>query len=194
MPRPPVLDPIDWKAVHDAGKPFPAWLAAAESSEQREAMVELLKHQTIPPHAAAALKGLARPVHVIAIAEDWCGDVVRHVPVLEKLASETNALRVRYIAREDRPDVFARFLTNGGEAIPKFIFLNENFVECANWGPMPAACREAIARGKAAGDVRPARERVSALYAADPEKRTVVRELMDCIDIAAEPAAEPANG
>jgi len=84
--------------------------------------------------------------------------------------------------------VFARFLTNGGEAIPKFVFLSGEFVECGNWGPMPAACRELIARGKASGDGATARQKVAALYAADDRKREVVNELLDRIDVASSTA------
>jgi len=85
--------------------------------------------------------------------------------------------------------VFARFLTNGGEAIPKFIFISEAWVECGNWGAMPEACRELIARGKACGDVASARRKVSALYEADPTRRLVVRELLHHVGVAS--AMEP---
>jgi hypothetical protein len=110
--------------------------------------------------------------------------VVRHVPVLRRLAEAAPNLKVRFITRTQYPDVFARFLTNGGEAIPKFIFLSEAFVECGNWGPMAGPLRELIARGKACGDVAAARKKVSAFYEADANRRMVVSELLQVIDIA----------
>ena len=91
---------------------------------------------------------------------------------------------MRYISREQHPEVFVRFLTNGGEAIPKFIFLSDAFVECGNWGPMPGLQRELIARGKACGDVGAARKKVAAFYEADSNNRMVVSELVHLIDIA----------
>jgi hypothetical protein len=124
-------------------------------------------------------------VHVVAIAEDWCGDVVRHAPVLQRLAEAGSNLKVRYISREQHPEVFVRFLTNGGEAIPKFIFLSDRFVECGHWGPMPESCRELIARGKACGDVASARRKVSLRYEQDTALREVVAELLHLVDIAA---------
>jgi hypothetical protein len=120
----------------------------------------------------------------LAIAEDWCGDVVRHLPIVQKMADAGKNLQVTYLTREQFPDVFARFLTNGGEAIPKFVFFNDKFVECGQWGPMPQQCRELIARGKACGDVPNARRKVAALYDLDPECRVVVAEIMTLIDIA----------
>ena len=185
MPRPPVLPTLNWQEIFEAGLSWGDWLSQSEFAEKSEKMSAGLKEQYVPPQVEAYLKGLPKAVYVVAIAEGWCGDVVRHAPVLQKMGSLTSELQLRFIAREQYPDVFARFLTNGGEAIPKFIFLSDQFVECGNWGPLPEACRELIARGKACGDVGTAREKVSALYAADPDKQIVLRELLHLIDIAA---------
>lgn len=184
MPRPPILPSIDWKSVFDSGKDYAAWLAAAESSESKQRMAVLHEALVLEPQTVAFLAALPRPVHVVAIAEDWCGDVVRHAPILNRLESASRNLQVRFITRAQHPDVFARFLTNGGEAIPKFIFLSDAWVECGHWGPMPAACREFIARGKACGDVPAARKKVSALYEVDSSCRLAVSELLGLIDIA----------
>jgi len=186
MPRPPVLETIVWSEVHAAGKAYNDWLALAEDAERRDRMEEDRRALSIPAPLRAWLAALARPVHVLAIAEDWCGDVVRHVPVLQALEDAAEGkLRVRYLARADRPELFCRFLTNGGEAIPKFVFLTEAFVECGNWGPMPESGKRLIARGKAIGDVGAARKRVALLYEADPDRGEVIDELCELIDRAA---------
>ena len=184
MPRPPILDPIDFRAVFDGAKDYRQWLAIAESTENVAKMEARRQSLVLDAPTRAFLGAMARTVHVIAIAEDWCGDVHRHAPVLERLAENAPNLKVRYIARADHPEVFKRFLTNGGEAIPKFVFFNHKFVEVGNWGPMPGECRRLIARGKAAGDVGAARKRVSALYDSDPQCEIVVRELVSLIHTA----------
>ncbi|MDK2970911.1 MAG: hypothetical protein PWP23_666 [Candidatus Sumerlaeota bacterium] len=181
MPRPPILKPIDWEAVHQSGLPFAQWLDQGENPDHQARMRALVSELVLSPETRALLAGLSRTVNVVAIAEDWCGDVVRHAPVLEVLAQASKRLSVRYVSREQHPDVFVRFLTNGGEAIPKFVFLSDKWVECGNWGPMPAQHRRLIARGKAAGDVGAARRRVSALYDADPNCEEVVAELVELI-------------
>jgi hypothetical protein len=185
MPKPPVLPTVDWKAVFASGLEWSAWLEVGESPQHRAAMAADADAFVLEPQEAAFVAGLPRPVHVVAIAEDWCGDVVRHAPVLEALARAGDRLHVRWVSREEHPNVFVRFLTNGGEAIPKFVFLSAEFTECGHWGPMPDACRRIIARGKACGDVPAARRRTSALYAADPARRTVVEELSALIGTAA---------
>lgn len=184
MPRPPLHPTFDWPSLFASGLTWEAWLAAAESPERRDTMARSRAAQGMDAATRAFPAGLPRPVRVLAIAEDWCGDVVRHAPVLQAIADATPGLEVRFVRRDQHPDLFVRFLTNGGEAIPKFIFLSEGWVECGNWGPMPEACRERIARGKACGDVAAARKQVAALYEADPEKAEVVKELLHLLDIA----------
>ena len=184
MPRPATLPVLDWQAIFESGLDYTAWLAAAESADQRDKLVAQHGALTLDPGVAGYMAALPRPVHVIAIAEDWCGDVVRHVPVLQRMAEAGDKLKVRYISRQQHPDVFIRFLTNGGEAIPKFIFLSDRFVECGNWGPMPECCRDLISRGKACGDVAAARKKVSACYEQDTMCREVVADLLKLVDIA----------
>jgi thiol-disulfide isomerase/thioredoxin len=175
---------LDWKAILASGKTFDEWMAAAEHDMNRKNMEQGLANQELEPHIEALLGALPRPVYVVAIAEDWCGDVLRHVPVLQRLAQAAPNMEVRYITREQHKDVFMRFLTNGGEAIPKFVFISSQYVECGNWGPMPSADRVLIARGKACGDVGAARKKVSQSYQMDVERHIVVEELVDLIQIA----------
>ena len=184
MPRPPTLPEVDWRKIFATGRSYVSWLESAESSAQAATMKDWTAQQQLTPHAHAVLSELARDVYIVAFAEDWCGDVVRHVPVLEKLAGSSPRIHTAYLTRSEDPALFSRCLTNGGEAVPKFIFMSESFVECGNWGPMAAACREWIARGKALGNVGAARKKVSQLYAADPHKHEVIDELVKLIEIA----------
>lgn len=184
MPRPPILPTVDWKSIFDSGKDYTAWLSGAENKDHARKMDEARKNLVLEPQVTAFLTAVPRPVHVIAIAEDWCGDVVRHVPVLQRLAEAGPNVNLRFITREQHPDVFVRFLTNGGEAIPKFVFLSDQFVECGNWGPMPDACRALLSRGKGCGDVGAARKKVSAIYDADLDRAMAVEELVKLIGTA----------
>ena len=179
MPRPPLLRVIDWEEVLRSGRDFDGWLEMADSDANHDAMVAALAALKLEADVASGLAGLKRQVNVVAIAEDWCGDVIRHVPALQAMAEASDKFHVRFVTREQYLDVFTRYLTNGGEAIPKFIFLSDKFVECGNWGPMPEACRKMIARGKGCGDVGAARKLVSAAYDADPGLKVVVRELFE---------------
>ena len=190
MPRPPTLQVINWADVFSAGKPWSEWIGEGESREKREEMDRARRKLSLQTYETRLVTNLERNVHVVAIAEDWCGDVIRHVPVIQRLADLSEHLRIRYIARADRPDIFVRYLTNGGEAIPRFIFLNHEFVECGNWGPMPLFCCELIARGKACGDVASARRKIGVIYESNLDRSHAVRELLALSRLSASDAFE----
>jgi len=190
MPRPSTLPTIDWQQVFSSGRSWTEWLASAENPENAGRMQARVNAMALAEDCCSQVASVSRSVYVVAIAEDWCGDVIRHAPVLERIVQHQPKVQVRYITRTDHPDVFARFLTNGGEAIPKFIFLSENWVECGNWGPMQADCRKIIARGKACGDVAAARSIVSEIYQNDPGCNGVFKELCELAELAAAEAVE----
>ncbi|GDY14392.1 hypothetical protein LBMAG53_32700 [Planctomycetota bacterium] len=192
MPQPPILPLIDWRSLFAAGLAWRPWVDSAEKPEHRTEILGSFGGFHPLPESVARLTALRKPVHIVAIAESWCGDVRRHVPVLQKLADINPQVQVRYITRQQNLDVFARLLTNGGEAIPKAVFLSADFVETGNWGPMPEVGRRVIAQGKAANDIPGARKIVAAQYAADIHRRGAEAEIVDRIVIAATESVVPA--
>jgi hypothetical protein len=178
------IPPLDLKAVFSAGKTYADWLNAAQNPRMRQDLDRYYAEAAIPAETAAHVKALTRPVHVLAIAEDWCGDVRRNTPVLAKICDlNPNVLRLRCVAKESDPNLMVRYLTNAAEAIPIFVFFNENFVEVGNWGPRPAECKRLIARGKAANDIDTAREKVMAFYTQDKHQSTIA-EIVGLVDLA----------
>lgn len=63
------------------------------------------------------------PRKLLAIAEDWCGDVYRELPTAVRIA-EAGAMELRIFRRDENPDIMDEFLSNGGKAraIPVFVF------------------------------------------------------------------------
>ena len=74
---------------------------------------------------AAALPGGLRKV--LAIAEDWCGDVYRELPTIARIANATG-VELRIFLRDQNPDIMDEFLSNEGKsrAIPVFVFYTED--------------------------------------------------------------------
>ncbi len=185
MPRPPILPVPDRKAIFESGIEYRDWLGNEEYAEQLRDIQNIYYELELDADERKAVASLNRDVYVIVIAEPWCGDVIRHVPYLVKLAeASANQIKLRFLQREDAPDYFARFLTNGGEAIPKFVFCADNFNEVGNWGPMSTTPRRMIAIGKALDQGGEARKRVAAFYEQD-NGRERKREILDLIAVAA---------
>jgi len=79
------------------------------------------------------------PIHVLALAEDWCGDVIANLPVLGVLAREAGTLDVRIFLRDQNKDLIQRYLNQGKyESIPVFAFFDDSFNELGVFIERPA--------------------------------------------------------
>lgn len=72
----------------------------------------------------------------LILAADWCGDVVRNVPVVFRALAETE-MPVEVLIMEEHLDVMDQFLTMGGRAIPVVIFTDTGGFVLGTWGPRP---------------------------------------------------------
>lgn len=84
-------------------------------------------------------RSLPRPLGVLVIAEDWCGDVIQNLPILGRLAAETSKLDLRVFPRDANPDLMDQFLNNGFRSIPVFAFFDDEFNEVGRFTERPAS-------------------------------------------------------
>jgi selT/selW/selH-like putative selenoprotein len=105
----------------------------------------------------AFFQQLPRPLNVLALAEDWCGDVINNLPVLGRLAAESGKLNVRVFLRDQNLDLMDQYLNKGEHrSIPTFVFFDQEFHELGHWIERPARVSEMQA------------EMRSGLFASDP--------------------------
>jgi hypothetical protein len=98
----------------DAGLTYDAY--KAQMTRNLEQVEQNEKDLQLKPEDVQALRGLPRPVNVMALAEDWCGDVVANLPVLGKLAAESGGkLNVRILLRDGElgTQVMDQYLNKG---------------------------------------------------------------------------------
>lgn len=97
----------------------------------------------IDPDDLAAFRALNGPIHVLALAEDWCGDVIANLPVLATLARESGTLDLRIFLRDQNKDLMQRYLNQGKfESIPVFAFFDDRFTEIGVFIERPASVTE----------------------------------------------------
>src|SRR6266550_6843063 len=95
----------------------------------------------------AAFRALPRPVRVVVLAEDWCGDVIANLPVLGRLAKDSGKLDVRIFLRDQNDDLMQGYLNKGQfKSIPVFVFLDQDFRELGHWIERPASVTEVRAK------------------------------------------------
>lgn len=78
------------------------------------------------------------PVRMVAIAEDWCPDVVRGLPVGARVA-EAAGMELRIFPRDDNMDLMNQYLWRHEYlSIPVFVFFDKDWKELGHWVERPA--------------------------------------------------------
>ena len=92
----------------------------------------------------------------LILTEAWCGDAAQNIPIIEKIARESDGIKTLYLLRDENLELMDKYLTNGGRAIPKLICLDaETLEEIGTWGSRPAAADDYFKKLKAAGLEKP---------------------------------------
>jgi len=91
-----------------------------------------LSHETL-----LALKKNDIPITWLVLTEGWCGDAAQALPVINKIANESDLITLKIIFRDEHEELMGHFLTNGGRSIPKLLVLNSENDVLNTWGPRP---------------------------------------------------------
>jgi hypothetical protein len=119
----------------------------AQMTRNRDRFEENEKRVDLDEADLEAFRALPRPVRVVVLAEDWCGDVIANLPVLGRLAEESRKLDVRVFLRDQNDDIMQRYLNKGQfKSIPVFVFFDEDFRELGHWIERPASVTEIRAK------------------------------------------------
>ena len=115
----------------------------------------------------AALRRLvetpAGPAKALALAEDWCPDVFRGLPVMARIA-EAAGMDLRIFPRDDNLDIMNEFLNKGeSQSIPTFVFYTRGHDYLAHWIERPAKANEEMGETRKLFEGR-SREEARPLY------------------------------
>lgn len=127
------------------------------------------------------------PARVLALAEEWCPDVFRGLPVMARIA-EAAGMELRIFARDQNLDIMDEFLNQGKyQSIPVFVFYTRDQRYLAHWIERPALANEqmhlvnAIFQGKTAEEALPEYERFQQGEVWANWRRETVREIRELL-------------
>lgn len=126
------------KRRFESGMTYDAYKGAM--TRNRERLEENERRVALDADTVGFFGSLPRPLKVVVLAEDWCGDVIANLPVLGRLAREVGTLDVRIFYRDQNPDLMERWLNQGKyQSIPVFAFYDDGFHEMGHWIERPAS-------------------------------------------------------
>ena len=86
----------------------------------------------------ALIQSIAHPQCWLVITEAWCGDGAQSIPYLAKLAELNPLITLRFLFRDEHPEVMDDYLTNGNRSIPKLVATTADLQhQLFTWGPKP---------------------------------------------------------
>lgn len=179
------MSDLDHRSYWENGVPFETYLEE-EVEEHEELWRGVYDRHETPGWAADRLEEIAGRWHLLAIAEDWCGDASNTVPVVARLTESSPRADLRVVNRDENPDLMDRYLTDGSRAIPVVVVLDEDFEPVGHWGPRPEELQEFVIGEKEEGE-RPTDEiyRDARKWYARDNGETTLRELLAVIEEAA---------
>ncbi len=108
----------------------------------------------LTPDDASRFRDLAQrpggPVKMLVLGEDWCGDVVRGLPVLARIA-EAGGMEMRIFPRDLNHDIMNEFLKEGKwMSIPCAVFFTGDHRYICHWIERPASAEREMAEMESA--------------------------------------------
>jgi hypothetical protein len=100
-------------------------------------MTRLDKTIQLSQETLLGLKKIDKPITCLVLTEGWCGDAAQTLPVISKIADESDLITLKIIFRDEHEELMNQFLTNGGKSIPKLLVLNSENKVLNTWGPRP---------------------------------------------------------
>ena len=115
----------------------------SELNETR--MNRLDKTMKITEENSIKLKSLKSEYIWLVISEGWCGDAAQLLPIINKMAEESEKIELKIVLRDENEELMKLFLTDKKNAIPILIIVDkETGSVMGNWGPRPQAAADLV--------------------------------------------------
>lgn len=111
-------------AFHRRAKSFDAYLAT--DPERARPWMEIHAQVELSASQRSMVETFVRRMPVLVMSGIWCGDCVQQGPLLERIAEANRHIDLRWIDRDDEPDLASHLRINGGDRVPVVVFMSED--------------------------------------------------------------------
>jgi thiol-disulfide isomerase/thioredoxin len=99
----------------------------------------------LDPQQRTLIEGFTRQVNLLCVSGIWCGDCVQQGPLFQRIAEGNPRLDLRFVDRDEHPDLADRVMINAGRRVPTVIFMAEDFEPVAILGDRTLSRYRAVA-------------------------------------------------
>ncbi len=136
---------MNWQDAYERALPYEEFLHRYGTDAHRQRWQAAHERATLTDPQRALLGGFERQMHLLCLAGTWCGDCVRDGAILHRIAEAAAHVELRFLDRDENPEVARQLSINDGLRVPIVVFLSEDFVECARYGERTLATYRKLA-------------------------------------------------
>lgn len=125
------------------GLTYEQYLAQIEANREHfERNQQEFQYSPDDEQAFARLSQKIGPIKVLTLAEHWCPDVYRGLPIMARIA-EKAGMELRVFPRDKNLDIMNLYLNQGKYlSIPTFVFFDKNWQALGQWIERPAVATQ----------------------------------------------------
>jgi len=120
--------------TYGAGLRYADFLERYANEGQKQRWRQMHEQVSLNAAQREVLASFRRSMHVLCLAGAWCGDCINQCPIFEHFAALAPVIDVRYLDRDDNPDVQRELQINGGNRVPVVVFFSEDGQEACRYG------------------------------------------------------------
>ena len=140
-----LLDAKNLQAVFARGCSYADYLACG-TDDQRDRWRRVYDTLGLTEDQTQLLGNFTRRMNVLLVSGIWCGDCVVQGPMAARIAEACPQIQLRYIDRDDAPELRDEITLCAGQRVPFAIFMAEDFAFCSLFGDRTLTRYRAIAQ------------------------------------------------
>ena len=118
-----------WKKHYQMALPYEEYLQTDPEKAQRWRDFEP-RAPELTPDQKKRVQGFNREINILAMVGIWCGDCVRTISIIRKIAEAAgDKVNIRFIERETSPELMEELRVMGATRVPRLVFLTEDYWE-----------------------------------------------------------------
>jgi thiol-disulfide isomerase/thioredoxin len=139
---------VNWEAAYTQALPYAEFLGRYGTDAHRQRWQGAYERTVVTPGQRDLLETFTREMRLLCLAGTWCGDCVREGAILQRIVEAAPRVELRFLDRDEHPEIARELAINDGLRIPVVVFLSEDFFECGRYGERTLATYRKIAQDR----------------------------------------------
>lgn len=117
---------MDYYEVFQSGRNYSDFLEQFGTPQQIAGWQDYRDQIQLTDSQKSLLESFSRQLNVLCMAGVWCGDCVQQCPIFDVFEKTASTISIRYVDRDENPQLKNELTICGGARVPQVVFLSED--------------------------------------------------------------------